>query len=131
MVEGSNMETSNTLLSLAHTISDNVRIVAEKQRQSLHLAAVFAHNFTNHMYVIAEKILTDKGLKFGDLRPLIAAHIANVQQLSPATLQTGPAIRHDSTTIDTHLQLLDGNDDLEQLYLAMTEAIQLWHKEKE
>jgi predicted short-subunit dehydrogenase-like oxidoreductase (DUF2520 family) len=131
MIEGSNKETSDTLLSLAKTISGNVRIVEESQRQSLHLAAVFAHNFTNHMYVIAEKILADKGLKFDDLRPLIAAHIANVQQLSPATLQTGPAIRHDSTTIDTHLHLLDQNTELKQLYLAMTEAIQLWHKEKE
>jgi len=131
MIEGSNTETSNALSSLAKTISGNVKMVEEKQRQSLHLAAVFAHNFTNHMYVIAEKILADKGLKFDDLRPLIAAHIANVQQFSPAALQTGPAIRHDSTTIDTHLQLLDGNDNLEQLYLAMTEAIQLWHKDKE
>ena len=76
------------------------------------------------------QILADKGLDFEELRPLIAAHVANVMKLSPATLQTGPAIRHDSTTIDTHLQLLDGNDNLEQLYLAMTEAIQLWHKDK-
>ena len=131
MIEGSNEETSDTLLSLAQTISDNVRTVEEGQRQSLHLAAVFAHNFTNHMYVIAEKILADKGLKFDDLRPLIAAHIANVMQLSPATLQTGPAIRHDSTTIDTHLHLLDKNTELKQLYLAMTNAIQQWHKDKE
>ena len=130
MIEGSNEGTVAVLNSLAHSISDNVKQVEEYQRQSLHLAAVFAHNFTNHMYTISEKILADKGLKFDDLRPLIAAHIANVQYLSPATLQTGPAIRHDSTTIDTHLHLLNSNPEFKQLYLAMTEAIQSWHKDR-
>ncbi len=130
MIEGSNAETSNALYRLAQTISENVKMVDESQRQSLHLAAVFAHNFTNHMYVMAEKILADKGLKFDDLRPLIAAHIANIQLVSPATLQTGPAIRHDDTTIETHLDLLDQNIELRKLYLTMTEAIQSWHKDK-
>ena len=130
MIEGSDAATIDTLNSLAHTISDNVKMVHENQRQSLHLAAVFAHNFTNHMYVIAEKILSDKGLRFDELRPLIAAHIATVQTQSPSALQTGPAIRHDSTTIDAHLHLLDQHDDFKRLYLTMTEAIQQWHKDK-
>lgn len=130
MIEGSNAQTAETLTALAKTISDNVKMVEENQRQSLHLAAVFAHNFTNHMYAVAEKILADKGLQFDELRPLIAAHIANIQRLSPSTLQTGPAIRYDSSTIDTHLHLLDANNEFKQLYLTMTEAIQQWHKEK-
>jgi predicted short-subunit dehydrogenase-like oxidoreductase (DUF2520 family) len=130
MIEGSNEETVSALSTLASTISKNVRMVEENQRQSLHLAAVFAHNFTNHMYTIAEKILDDKGLRFDDLRPLIAAHLSSVQKLSPSVLQTGPAIRHDSTTIDEHLHLLDQNSELRDLYLTMTEAIQQWHKSK-
>jgi predicted short-subunit dehydrogenase-like oxidoreductase (DUF2520 family) len=130
MIEGSNPETVDILKSLARSISSHVRMVEENQRQSLHLAAVFAHNFTNHMYTISERILADKGLDFNDLRPLIAAHAANIQQLSPSVLQTGPAIRHDSSTIDTHLRLLGQDDTLEQLYLTMTEAIQQWYKEK-
>jgi predicted short-subunit dehydrogenase-like oxidoreductase (DUF2520 family) len=128
--EGSNQHTIAILSDLAATISGNVKMVEENQRQSLHLAAVFAHNFTNHFYTIAEKILYDKGLKFDDLRPLIASHIANVQRLSPATLQTGPAIRHDSTTIDAHLHLLGQNIELKQLYLAVTAAIQHRYKDR-
>lgn len=130
MIEGSNEGTINALSTLARTISDNVRMVEEKQRQSLHLAAVFAHNFTNHIYTVAEKILSDKGLPFDDLRPLISAHLSSVQKLSPSALQTGPAIRHDSTTISEHLHLLDQNKELRDLYLTMTEAIQQWHKTK-
>ena len=130
MIEGSNDGTIDALSTLANTISDNVREVEENQRQSLHLAAVFAHNFTNHMYTVAEKILNDKGLPFEDLRPLIAAHFSSVQKLSPSVLQTGPAIRHDSTTIEDHLRLLEQNSELRDLYLTMTEAIQQWYKSK-
>jgi len=130
MIEGSNEETIKALKTLAGTVSDNVRMVEEKQRQSLHLAAVFAHNFTNHMFTVAEKILDDKGLKFDDLRPLIAAHLSSIQKSSPAALQTGPAIRHDETTIEDHLSLLAQNWELRDLYLTMTEAIQKWHKDK-
>jgi len=130
MIEGSNYGTNRTLSELAKTISGNVKQVEENQRQSLHLAAVFAHNFTNHMYIAAEKILADKGMSFDELRPLIAAHAANIQKLSPSGLQTGPAIRHDSSTIDTHLHLLDQDAALHQLYQTMTDAIQHWHKDK-
>ena len=130
MIEGSNEGTINALSALANTISDNVRMVEENQRQSLHLAAVFAHNFTNHIYTVAEKILSDKGLPFEDLRPLIAAHLSSIQKLSSSVLQTGPAIRHDSTTIEDHLRLLEQNKELKDLYLTMTEAIQQWHKSK-
>ena len=130
MIEGSNYGTNRTLSELAKTISDNVKQVEENQRQSLHLAAVFAHNFTNHMYIAAEKIMADKGLNFDELRPLIAAHAANIQKLSPSGLQTGPAIRHDGSTIDTHLHLLDQDAALHQLYQTMTDAIQHWHKDK-
>lgn len=131
MIEGSDTDTAETLSNLAQSLSDKVIMVEEPQRQSLHLAAVFAHNFTNHMFTVAEKILADKGLSFDDLRPLIAAHIANVQQLSPSTLQTGPAIRHDSSTIDAHLALLGSNSEFKQLYLTLTDAIQQWHKPKQ
>ena len=131
MIEGSDPSTIDSLTSLAQSISGNVKLVQEDQRQSLHLAAVFAHNFTNHMYAVSERILADKGLSFDDIRPLIASHIANVQKLSPSTLQTGPAIRHDQTTIDTHLHLLDMDPSFERLYLIMTEAIQQWHKDKQ
>lgn len=128
MVEGSNEATINILEQLAKTISGNVKIVHEDQRQSLHLAAVFAQNFTNHMYSIADKILLDKGLEFDTLRPLIISHIANVMKQPPTTLQTGPAIRNDKTTINEHLKLLSHNVQATQLYLAITDAIQQWYK---
>ena len=130
MIEGSNQRTSETLLSLAQSISDNVKPVDESQRQSLHLAAVFANNFTNHLYTVAEQILDEKGLSFDDLRPLIAAHLQNVLSYSPSQLQTGPAVRGDQSTIDIHTKLLSGHEDPKKIYSLITSSIQDFHKKK-
>ena len=51
MIEGSNEETITALSSLAHSISDNIKMVEERQRQSLNLAAVFALNITKHIFI--------------------------------------------------------------------------------
>jgi predicted short-subunit dehydrogenase-like oxidoreductase (DUF2520 family) len=130
MIEGSNEATTNTLLTLARTISGNVKHVDENQRQSLHLSAVFANNFTNHMYTIAEQILAEKGLSFDDLRPLIAAHIQNVMTHQPSQLQTGPAIRGDQSTIAIHEDILSEHPDFQKIYSLLTASIQDFHKKK-
>jgi predicted short-subunit dehydrogenase-like oxidoreductase (DUF2520 family) len=130
MVEGSNESTLLTLYELAKTLSDNVKQVDEQQRQTLHLAAVFANNFTNHMYAIAEQILEEKGLSFDDLRPLIASHLENILSHPPSTLQTGPAVRGDQSTIDIHKALLDGNEELKKVYSLLTSSIQDFQKKK-
>lgn len=130
MVEGSNEVTLQTLYDIAKTLSHNVKKVDEQQRQTLHLAAVFANNFTNHMYVIAEQILDEKGLSFDDLRPLIASHMENVLSHQPSTLQTGPAARGDQFTIDIHKNLLSGNEDLKKVYSLLTSSIQDFQKKK-
>lgn len=126
MVEGNNEATVDALQAMAARISDNVRVVEETQRQSLHLAAVFANNFTNHLYAIAENILEEKGMHFDDIRPLIAAHYTNLMKLSPSVLQTGPAMRDDFSTMEKHLKLLKGKKEIEQLYIDFTEDIQYW-----
>ncbi|MBS1684819.1 MAG: DUF2520 domain-containing protein [Bacteroidetes bacterium] len=124
MVEGNNEETLKTLAALAQTISDRVRQVEERDRQSLHLAAVFANNFTNYLYTVSEQLLAESGLSFDELRPLIAAHVQRVMEQSPGQLQTGPAIRRDHSTIDVHLDLLSKHQNLKELYSLLTSSIQ-------
>jgi predicted short-subunit dehydrogenase-like oxidoreductase (DUF2520 family) len=131
MIEGINAATAEALFALAGSISHHVKRVEEAQRQSLHLAAVFAHNFTNHMYTVAAQLLAEKSLSFDALKPLIAAHHAALQRSEPVSLQTGPAIRHDHSTIEVHLQLLHGHEDLKKLYELLTGSIQQWHKDKQ
>jgi predicted short-subunit dehydrogenase-like oxidoreductase (DUF2520 family) len=123
LVEGNNRQTSLKLEELAKCISKNVHLVDEQQRQWIHVAAVFANNFTNHMYGISEQILLSHGLPFEILKPLIFNFIQNLQEHSPSEIQTGPAIRGDFKTIEKHLQLLGDDTRLQKVYQVLTDSI--------
>ena len=123
LVEGSDEATVATLEALAKTISQNVHRVDEEQRKWIHVAAVFANNFTNHLYSVSESILLGHGLPFDILKPLIYRSIENLQQNSPAELQTGPAARGDMQTIEKHLMLLGDDIRLQKIYEILTQSI--------
>ncbi|NEU08431.1 DUF2520 domain-containing protein [Flavihumibacter sp. R14] len=122
-VEGNSTEVTNTLHSLASRVSEKVLDMNSVQRRTVHAAAVFACNFTNHMYVLADKLLADQGLDFDLLRPLIAETALKVQGADPATVQTGPAVRNDKSTMDKHLQLLADDPALGELYEKLSQSI--------
>lgn len=111
-----------TLLEVANSISNQVFQIDEKQRKTLHLAAVFACNFSNQMYVIAEKLLKKSDLDFEMLKPLITETANKIKQKSPQKVQTGPAIRGDRNTIQNHLELIE-DAQLKELYKTITEQI--------
>jgi predicted short-subunit dehydrogenase-like oxidoreductase (DUF2520 family) len=123
LIEGNNEYTANALSELARSISQNVHLVDEEQRQWIHVAAVFANNFTNHLFAQSEKILVSHGLSFEILKPLILSFVQNLQTHSPAELQTGPAIRGDRNTIDQHLHLLSNDQHLRSIYETLTNSI--------
>jgi predicted short-subunit dehydrogenase-like oxidoreductase (DUF2520 family) len=89
-----------------------------------HLAAVFACNFTNHFYALAEDILEQNGMTLDILRPLIKKTANNVLVESPKGLQTGPAKRNDVKVMEEHLQLLSKQSpELEKLYKELSDSI--------
>ena len=122
-IEGSDETITKLLLNLAWTISENVSRVDSEKRKILHLAAVFACNFPNYLYYAAGALLAQHGLEFDLLRPLIAETATKVQEHLPLQVQTGPAIRNDVKTIDAHLQLLDHNADLKEVYSLLSQLI--------
>lgn len=121
-VEGNNSAAEKQLMALGDTISNKVQYINSEQRKYLHLAAVFANNFTNALYAEAAEILEQQGLNFDLLRPLILETAQKVQKLSPDEAQTGPAKRHDESTIAKHLQLLSDGDK-EKIYSLLTDII--------
>jgi predicted short-subunit dehydrogenase-like oxidoreductase (DUF2520 family) len=122
-IEACNNETLEFISGIAGGISKNVARINSDQRRTLHLAAVFACNFSNHMYRIAELILNSEKIPFELLRPLILETAEKVQHHSPANMQTGPAVRGDLKTIKTHLKLLKGDKHLRSVYKLLTESI--------
>ncbi|SDT02946.1 Predicted oxidoreductase, contains short-chain dehydrogenase (SDR) and DUF2520 domains [Mucilaginibacter mallensis] len=112
-----------TLKELAQSISNNVYDIDSVQRKVLHLAAVFACNFPNYLYGVAQDLLKQNNIQFDLLRPLILETAQKVQEHFPADVQTGPAIREDFKTMDTHLEMLAGEPGLEQVYKILSQGI--------
>ena len=110
---------------VARALSSDVRFLSSEKRKNLHLAAVFACNFTNHMYALAEKILEEQQIPGEVLLPLIDETAAKVHVMSPAQAQTGPAIRYDENVINKHMAMLK-DPDMRNLYELISRSI---HKE--
>jgi predicted short-subunit dehydrogenase-like oxidoreductase (DUF2520 family) len=122
-VEANTNNALQKLNDLAGKLSRNVLEIDSEKRKVLHLAAVFACNFTNHLYALAGKILDSNGLEFDIIRPLINETASKVQLALPTEVQTGPAIRNDEATIKKHTKLLLEQPQLLEIYKTLSESI--------
>lgn len=110
------------LLALASQLSERACVLCGERRRLLHLAAVFACNFVNHMYDLADGILAGAGLPFDVMLPLIDETARKVHQLRPRQAQTGPAVRYDRNVMERQMELLpDGQDRL--IYELLSKSI--------
>ncbi len=122
-IEGADENITRELEQLAQTISNKVYRVNSEQRKILHLAAVFAGNFPNYLYGIAQQLLAQHQMDFELLRPLIMETAQKVQDHLPAEVQTGPAIRNDQNTMAAHLQILSDLPEWKTIYNVLSQAI--------
>lgn len=123
-IEGRDIDDIAAIYTLALTLSPRVIEASQADRERLHVAGVFANNFTNCMYRIAADILRDTHIPFSALLPLIDRTAEKVHNLAPRDAQTGPAIRGDEHVIRHHLDLLAGKPEHEAIYRMLTEYIQ-------
>ncbi len=128
-IEALTEEDHELLKQLAKSISDNVHRIDSNQRKSLHLAAVFANNFTNHMYHAAQEICEQNKVRFELLSPLIKETAAKALAISPYEAQTGPARRNNRGTIGKQLNQLH-NEKLKTIYSLLSKSIQKTYGEK-
>lgn len=122
-IEASNTKSLKVLEMIAESLSAPFYHVNSDQRKTLHLAAVFANNFTNHLFTIAEKILSEKNLPFDLLKPLIKETVKKIRTHSPAAVQTGPAKRKDNIILEKHLKILEKNPLYKKIYMDISESI--------
>jgi predicted short-subunit dehydrogenase-like oxidoreductase (DUF2520 family) len=122
-IEANNKSTATTLEYFAKSISRNVQKINSDQRRIIHLAAVFACNFSNHMYAIAENILKKEKLSLDILKPLIIETANKIKNGSPAEMQTGPAIRGDKKTMNAQIKLLGKDKKLKEIYQLISKNI--------
>ena len=114
------------LLTLAGSLSQQVQVLSSERRLQLHLSAVFASNFTNHLLGVAQRLLQEAGLSFGLLHPLVRETIAKALAAQPDAfaVQTGPAVRHDAPTLAAHQAALAAHPTWQALYAQLTASIQ-------
>lgn len=126
LLEWSDAEAEDRLRNLAGALgSEDVRHVTSEERGRLHLAACFGCNFVNHLLVVAQDLLRGTPLSLSDMRPLIEETISKALTADdPAALQTGPAVRHDTSTLQRHEALLRNDPHLTTIYQLMTQSIQ-------
>lgn len=128
-IEASTSTDLSLIENLARSISRNVQHCNSSQRRALHLAAVFACNFTNHMYAIAEKLLQEEGLDFDVMKFLIRETERKAEVMSPREAQTGPATRCDKNVMNKHLELLAASPE-EELYALISKNIERYKKQQ-
>lgn len=126
-ISGESEGTCSQLKSIAVALSEIVLPLDHKQRQHLHVAAVFANNFTIHLLHLAKNYCQTHQLDFDLLWPLIQEGIENARKNGPRLAQTGPALRHDEATIQKHEFLLSDQPELQNIYHLLTASIQKTH----
>lgn len=122
-IEANSSDDALKLKTLGEKISDKVYLINSEKRKALHVAAVFASNFTNYFYLIANELLTDKKLSFDLIKPLINETALKILSKNPEEAQTGPAKRGDDQIISTHLDYLNSHPEYQKLYKFISSQI--------
>ena len=123
LIESSNQKTRKMLTDLARQYSDHVNFISSDKRKKIHLAAVFANNFVNHLYSISADILKENKLSFDLLKPLNLETAAKIRENDPDKMQTGPSRRNDQQIINEHLILLKGQKQRKAIYTLLSQSI--------
>ena len=79
----------------------------------------------NHLLTISSELIQKQKLDFEILHPLIIEQINKSLTLGPDHAQTGPAVREDLKTLDSHLDILksEHGDDIAEIYKLISQNI--------
>lgn len=122
-IEGDSAETEEVIRSFANMLSKRVIRLSSADRKYLHLAAVWACNFTNYCYMVASDILSEHDIPFDVMLPLINETTEKIQNICPKAAQTGPAVRGDKNVMSQQLELMSDREDLQELYKMLSKGI--------
>jgi hypothetical protein len=130
LVDGSTKDNLTLIQDFAYSLSGNVHFADDMTRLKLHVAATVLNNFTNHLFALTADYCKKEQVSFNLLIPLVKETVQRLQRLEPVKLQTGPAIRYDQLTIESHYKQLADFPELTSLYKEFTENIRRFHMVK-
>lgn len=127
-VEATDVDAEELLFEMGRSLGAKVQKMDSDQRAALHVAAVFASNFTNHILTMAGQLAEANNLSFEWLKPLIRETMDKALALGPIVAQTGPAKRGDLEILDKHLEILQDNEKAAEIYRLISQHIIDTHK---
>jgi predicted short-subunit dehydrogenase-like oxidoreductase (DUF2520 family) len=122
-IESTSPAADKALRAMGNSLSKTVVPISSYDRKALHVAAVFASNFTNHMLLVAQDIMKENSLSYDWLKPLISEMINKSLSIGPENAQTGPARRGDLEILDKHVEFLQENLSTAELYRVISQHI--------
>jgi predicted short-subunit dehydrogenase-like oxidoreductase (DUF2520 family) len=122
-IESEETATEKILLAMGKSLGKKTIKISSQERKALHVAAVFASNFTNHMLTLSKEILINNNLNFDYVKPLVAETINKSLSLGPENSQTGPAKRGDLEILDKHMEFLSHDTVVAELYKLLSQHI--------
>jgi len=136
IIEGRNIDDIAAIYSLAQCLTSHIYEANQHDRERLHIAGVFANNYTNLMYQIAADVLQGTQIPFEALLPLIDQTAVKVHTLKPFDAQTGPAKRGDKEVMNHHLKVIGerlpvtgdfSSEEIGEVYKALAALIEKAH----
>ena len=121
-VEAESREDLEVLRNLASQISKKVTISDYEKRKYIHLTAVFACNFVNHLFARAKEISDSQNIPFDYFLPLLDETVQKIHEIEPKSAQTGPAVRNDQRVLQFHEALIKDEEHL-KIYKTINESI--------
>lgn len=122
-VEGSDDAAEKILVAIAKGLSNKYKKINSEERKALHVAAVIASNFPNHLFRIAKDLMTENSLEFEWLKPLIQETVSKALSVGPEKAQTGPAVRGDLEILDRHMEFLKSDKAVAKIYELISQHI--------
>jgi predicted short-subunit dehydrogenase-like oxidoreductase (DUF2520 family) len=123
MVETNDEELLEALFEIVAAFGARGMECDSAQRAALHVSAVFANNFSNAMFAIAENIAKNAGFSADILSPLIRQTVKKLELLHADEAQTGPAKRGDKKVLEKHLKMLEEKPEFAVVYRAVSDYI--------
>ncbi|MBI2259263.1 MAG: DUF2520 domain-containing protein [Flavobacteriia bacterium] len=117
--------TSNEFLTevklIAYELSNKVYLINSEQRLYLHIAAVFANNFSNFLQIIAQDVLNSQQIPTEVLDQLRTQTCEKWKNWDVVSTQTGPAKRNDKKILKKHLSVLKNKE--KEIYQLLSNSI--------
>ena len=123
-LESNSEQVDEHLKYLSKAFGSNLYFIDTEAKKGLHIAGVIANNFINKLLQESITLLEQNKIPQEVIWPLVEETLKKAKLTGPLKAQTGPAIRNDQTTINEHLEYLENEPNLQNIYLKLTQLIQ-------